>query len=202
MQNVGDEQLLMLLLVIEPDLEDAGDLGPHLGVGLLDQRPDCGIDMRAILGDLGGVRARDQAALGPRVARSGGDVVGIEQEGEAFVVDLVVRHVRLQQKGLEEPGRVRAMPFRRTRVRHRLDDLIFRRKRRGAALGLVAYAAEGLNPARALGLRIWSLGVGAGSGGGGRHDHLREAVGLCVGGHRRASNRKCRDCSAARFTAA
>ena len=41
---------------------------------------------------------------------------------------------------------MRAMPFGRARVRHRLHDLILRRQRRGAALGLRAHRAEGIEP--------------------------------------------------------
>jgi hypothetical protein len=45
------------------------------------------------------------------------------------------------------------MPFRRARVRHRLDDLIFGREWRGAALGFGANAAIGRDPMRSTALR-------------------------------------------------
>ena len=44
--------------------------------------------------------------------------------------------MRHQQELLEKPGGVRAMPFRRTGVRHRLHDLILRAERGRTALGL------------------------------------------------------------------
>ena len=53
MQDVGEEQLLMLLLVIEPDFEDAQDFRQRGGARLGDQRLHRGIDMRAIGRDLG-----------------------------------------------------------------------------------------------------------------------------------------------------
>ena len=101
MQDVGDEELLMLLLVIEADLENAVDRGPRLRVGLLDQRLDRRIDMRPIRRDLGRAGPRDQPAHRPRVTRAGGDIVGVEQEREALVEDPVARDIRLHEEGLE-----------------------------------------------------------------------------------------------------
>jgi hypothetical protein len=43
-----------------------------------------------------------------------------------------------EQKLLEEPGGVCAVPFRRTGIRHRLHDLVLGAQGRGAALGLAA----------------------------------------------------------------
>ena len=51
-QDVGEQQFLMLLLVIEPDLEDAQHLGELRLVGVGDQPLDRRVDMRAIGGDL------------------------------------------------------------------------------------------------------------------------------------------------------
>ena len=111
-QDVGEHQLLMLLLVVQADLQNARDLGPRRAARLGDQRFSRRIDMRAVLRDLDGIRPRDQPTLRPRMARTGGDVIRVEQEREALVVNRVARHVRLNQKRLEEPGRVRAMPLR------------------------------------------------------------------------------------------
>ncbi len=52
MQDVGEQQLLMLLLVIETDLEDAQHLGELRLLGLVDEPHDRLIDMRAIGRDL------------------------------------------------------------------------------------------------------------------------------------------------------
>src|SRR3954471_16497029 len=106
--------------------------------------------MRTIRRDLGGVRPRDQSALWPCMALPGGDIVRVEQEGEALIENLVSRHVRLDEKRLKEPGRVRAVPFCRTRIRHRLDGLILGQERGSTALGFGAHAAEGFEQALAI----------------------------------------------------
>ena len=47
-----------------------------------------------------------------------------------------------EQELFEEPGGMGAVPFRRARIRHRLDQLILCRQRIGAALGLVSDRQE------------------------------------------------------------
>ena len=97
-QDVGEHQFLMLLLVMQADLDDRHDLVERRRVGALDQPLHRRIDMGAIGGDLRDVRPRDQAALRPRVARAGRDVIGVEQKGEALVELAIAGHVRLQQE--------------------------------------------------------------------------------------------------------
>ena len=147
-QDVGEQQFLVLLLVMQADLQNfehaRGIRGRHIG----DQPLDRGIDMGAIGGDVGAVRPRDQAALGARMARAGGDVIGVEQEGKTLVEDLVVGIVRHEQEGLEEPGDMRAMPFGRRGIGHRLHDLVLGRQMRGARFGFRAHAAKGFAPCR------------------------------------------------------
>ena len=91
-QDVGEHQFLMLLLVMEPDLEDRQDRGQRGVVRVVDQRRNRRVDMRAVGRDFARVRPRDQAALRPRMARAGGDVVGVEQEREALVERPVAGH--------------------------------------------------------------------------------------------------------------
>jgi hypothetical protein len=50
-----------------------------------------------------------------------------------------------EQELLEEPGGMGAVPFRRARVRHRLDQLILWGQGGGAAFGLVSDGEEGLD---------------------------------------------------------
>src|ERR1041385_3706479 len=67
---------------------------------------------------------------------------------------------------------MRAMPFDRARVRHRLDRLILRRERRSTPLGLGAHAAEGFEKT----LTVGGKQVGRRFLEGGRRHHvLREA---------------------------
>ena len=139
----------MLLLVMEPDLEDAQHLGELRSVSFVEQPHDRVVDMGAIGGDLRVRRPRDQSALRTRVPRAGRDVVGIEQIGELLVEDAIARQMRQQQELLEEPGGVRAVPFGRAGVGHRLDDLVLVAERRGAPFGLAAHLAESLDPGAA-----------------------------------------------------
>ena len=101
--------------------------------------------MPAIGGDFLGAGTGQMAALVAGVARSGADVIGIEQEGVVGMKRLVARAMFAEQELLEEPGGMGAMPFGRAGVRHRLDQLVFRRKRGGAALGLVSDLEEGFD---------------------------------------------------------
>ena len=127
MQDIGDEQFLMLLLVMQADFDNFENARGFRRRHLLDQPLDRRVDMGAIGGDVLAVRPRDQAALRPRMTRTGGDVIRIEQKGKTLVEYLVGRIVRHEQKLLEEPGNVSAMPFRRACIGHRLHDLVFSR---------------------------------------------------------------------------
>jgi hypothetical protein len=101
--------------------------------------------MPAIGRDLIGAGPGQVAAPVTGVPGPGADVVGIEEIGVVGMKDLIARAVLAQQKLLEEPGRMRAVPLRRARIRHRLDQLILRRERRGAPLGLVAHREIGVH---------------------------------------------------------
>jgi hypothetical protein len=153
-KDVGQHQLLMLLLVMQPDLDDFEN-----GRGLVrrycfDQLCDGCIDMRAVGGNVGAARTRDQSALRPRMPRPRRDVIRVEKKRKTLVENLVRRIVRHQQKLFEEPSDVRAMPLGRRRIRHRLHDLVFGGERRRACFGLRADAPERLDPERALGIEV------------------------------------------------
>ena len=137
-QDVRQHQFLMLLLVVEADLDQRRDRLQCVVAGLLKEFHHCGVDMPAVGGDFLNAGAGQMAALVAGVPRSGADIVGIEQEGVVGVKRLVSPTVLAEQELLEEPGGMGAVPFRRAGVRHRLDQLVFRRQGRGAALGLVA----------------------------------------------------------------
>ena len=137
-QDVGQHQFLMLLLVVEADFDQRRDRLQRVLAGLMKEFHHRGVDMPAVGGDFLGAGAGQMAALVAGVPRSGADIVGIEQEGVVGVKRLVALAVLAEQELLEEPGGMGAVPFRRAGVRHRLDQLILRRQGRGAALGLVA----------------------------------------------------------------
>ena len=80
-QDVGQHQFLMLLLVIEADLDQRHQLGEGVLAGGLEEFHHGGIDMPAIGGDFVGARAGQMAALVAGMPRAGADIIGIEQEG-------------------------------------------------------------------------------------------------------------------------
>ena len=77
-QDIGQHQFLMLLLVVEADLDQRRELGEAPLAGGLEELDHGGIDMPAIGGDLVGARAGQVAALVPGVPRASADIIGIE----------------------------------------------------------------------------------------------------------------------------
>ena len=63
MQDVGEQQFLMLLLVMQADFENGKHARRIRRGTVVDQPLDRGIDMRAIGCDVVGGRPRDQPAL-------------------------------------------------------------------------------------------------------------------------------------------
>ena len=94
MQEIRQHQLLMLLFMMQPDFHDWKDpFGFRRG---FDQPRHGGIDMGAIGDCLGNARPRDQAALRPRLPRTGRHIIGVEQEREALVERPIIRRERAQ----------------------------------------------------------------------------------------------------------
>ena len=89
------------------------------------------------------------------MARSDGNIIGIEQKRVVGVERLVALAVLAEQELLEEPGGMGAMPFGRAGVRHRLDQLILGAQGGGPAFGLAPDGQIGL---------YQILGEGAGIG--------------------------------------
>jgi hypothetical protein len=143
-EDIGEHQFLMLLLVMQSDLDDRGHRFEI--VRGLDQRGHGRVDVGAVRGRFNDTRPRYKAALRPLLPRARRHVIRVEQIGEALVEHAIARYERTQQKMLEEPGHVGAVPLDRARVRHRLHDLILGAERRGAALRLSAHRAEGVEP--------------------------------------------------------
>src|SRR6516165_1352525 len=104
--------------------------------------------MRAIGGDGCAIRPRDEAAHGTRVARSGRNVVRVKKISEAFVKSAISGKMRRQQKLLEEPCGIRAVPLGRARIRHGLHALILGREQCRTTLGLGAYVAKRASPSK------------------------------------------------------
>ena len=79
-QDVGQHQFLMLLLVIEADFHQRREPGQRVLAGLVKEFHHGGVDMPAVGGDLLGAGTGQMAALVAGVPRAGADIVGIEQK--------------------------------------------------------------------------------------------------------------------------
>ena len=154
-KNVGQHQFLMLLLMVEADLDQRRDRGQLVVGSLVKELHGCRVDVTAIGRDFIGARPGQVAALVPGMAGAGGDIVGIEQEGIVGMEGLVSRTVFAEQELFEEPGGMGAVPFRRTCVRHRLDQLILGCQRAGTALGFISHRKKRIR-------QILSLAAGFG----------------------------------------
>ena len=127
-QDVGEDQLLMLLLVIQTEFDQRRGDFPHGSVGSGDQRQHGDIDVLAQGMYLTQRGTGQQAALRPGMPRTQRLVVGIEQLSEAPVERLVADSKWLQDDGFEKPAGMCKMPLCRAGVRHRLDALVFGRQ--------------------------------------------------------------------------
>src|SRR5947207_12282086 len=104
-QDVGEQKLLMLLLVMQPDLENTQHFRQLRVLRALEQSLDGRVDMGAEGGNAFAVGPRDESALRPRVARPGRDVVGIEAIRELLIEDPIAGKMGDQEELLEEPSR-------------------------------------------------------------------------------------------------
>jgi hypothetical protein len=116
MKDVGQKQLLVLLLMIEPDLDD-GDERLEI-VGGFDESRHRAVNMGAVRDDFGCRRPRDHTALRARLPWSRRDVIRVVEIGKALIERQVTGGKRAQQKLLEEPGHMGAVPLGRARVGH------------------------------------------------------------------------------------
>jgi hypothetical protein len=123
-QDVGEKQLLMLLLVVDSDLDQARDFGREAAASKLCQRL---IDMRAV-GKHALARGPCQdTAAPPGLTLPLALVVGVEAVVEGIVERLVTGEMLLQDELLEEPGDVREVPLGGARIVHGLDGHVLRR---------------------------------------------------------------------------
>jgi hypothetical protein len=122
-ENVGQHQLLMLLFVIDADLDNVRQLGSrgHIARKKLFEP---GVHMGAVGEDAIARRPREESALAARLPRPMRFVIGIEAIVESLVERLKAVEMAGENEALEEPSRMRKMPFGRTGVVHRLDGHI------------------------------------------------------------------------------
>src|SRR5687768_688258 len=99
----------MLLLVIDAELDQLQRPRRHSAVA--EETRQGFIDVVAIGANLTGAWPRQQPASGARLPRPDTLVVGVEAILETLVEDLIAGKERLEQERLEEPRRMREMPF-------------------------------------------------------------------------------------------
>ena len=80
-EDVGQHQFLVLLLVIEADFHQRSEARQGGVIGLMEEFDHRGIDVPAIGRHFFGTGAGQMASLGASVARAGADIIGIEQIG-------------------------------------------------------------------------------------------------------------------------
>src|SRR5690348_2330604 len=73
-------------------------------------------------------------------------VIRVEEEAELGIESGVIGHVGPENERLEEPRGMREVPLCRTRLRHGLHHLIFRRERLDKLQCLIAYFTVSIDP--------------------------------------------------------
>jgi hypothetical protein len=139
-QQVGQQQLLMLLLVLQAELDERRRVRRRVA----QQRRDARVDVGAPGTHLGERGPRHQPALGPRMARTDPFVVAVVEHTIGRMERREARLEALEHEGLEEPGHMREVPLGRARVGHRLHLGIGLRQRLGQREGGGAHRGEAL----------------------------------------------------------
>ena len=116
MFEVGQQQFLMLLFVLDAELDQTCAAGGRSGSAVCTAVSTCARQMRMSLSDGRVSRPR----CGPRVARSFGLIIAVEQIGVAIVERAVARDMVAQDEGFEKPCGVREVPFGGRGIGHRL----------------------------------------------------------------------------------
>ncbi len=120
-QNIREQQFLVLLFVVAAEFDQFGDGRRKI---VLHQRSHRAIDMLAIRVNRIQSGTRDHAASGARLTGADALVIGVEQEIELRIEHAIAAKIRLENHFLEEPRRMREVPFCRACVGHRLHGRV------------------------------------------------------------------------------
>src|ERR1700730_7901248 len=99
MFEIGQQQLLVLLLMMQPERDDVQDLNRKITVS--QQREHAFVDASTVRQYLLDSRPRQEATMRAAVHRANSVVVRVEEIPELLVVELVIPHGVLQNKLLE-----------------------------------------------------------------------------------------------------
>ena len=133
MLDVGEDQLLVLLLVMETQLEPRGKCMQPAGIAVVQQVQYVAIYVRSIVVDFLNGGAGEQTAVGAAVPLADGVVVRVEEVAEAGMEGAIIGLLGRENEGLEKPACVGQVPF------GGLDDVIFHRERLAQLLGEAAH---------------------------------------------------------------
>jgi hypothetical protein len=133
--DVGDQQLLVLLFVVQPNLDQLPDSAIQVVAGVREQLGDLFVDRPAVAQYFLDGRTRQDAPARTIPAGAERLVVGIEDAPVAGVIRAVVGIEPFEHDRLEEPGGMAQVPLRGTNVGHRLHDMVLDGQRRADRFG-------------------------------------------------------------------
>jgi hypothetical protein len=126
MLEIGQQQLLIMLLVIDAELQNRGKLGREDVPAA--QRFDALLDVAPVFQDCRQSGARYQTACRARVLVADGVVMAVEEHAEIAMERAEHRFEPFEREYLEKPRGVREAPLDRARVGHRLKRAVFLRE--------------------------------------------------------------------------
>ena len=139
--DVHEEQLLVLLLVLQPDLQDRGGRVRRVQGASSQEFLHVSVHVAAVVENLLQARSGEEAARRPGVLLSHGLVVGIEQDTKLRMRVPVAGQLVFQQEGLEEPAGVRQVPLGGAGELHGLERAVLRRQGSAQRFGGLADGA-------------------------------------------------------------
>ncbi len=102
MLDVGEDELLVLLLVLQAEGDERRDLG--VATTRVDQHLHAHVDVGAVTLHVGQRRPADEPALRPRIAIADALVVAVEENAIGRIEGPEVRLEALEDERLEEPA--------------------------------------------------------------------------------------------------
>jgi len=148
--DVRQDQLLVLLLMVDPKLDDECEIF-HLPLGAVGEKAlHPTIDVASVVEHLVHRRPRESSPLRLRVAIAGTVIVRIENVGVASIDRGIARQPSAQYEGFKEPAGVGQVPFGRADFGHRLNHEVFCFERLTQSLRTMPDREKGISQRMAL----------------------------------------------------